>query len=265
MNIIETFRKNNKCIEIYGTYEKPLFLAKQVGEALGLKNVRESLRAIGDIWKLVSKVDGLGGGQKMTFLKEPGLYQLIMRSNKKEAVQFQEWICGEVIPSIRKTGRYDIKHKFSDYKTFSIKNEFDLHTKVISFIKKRFPDSLFSASLGELQDTSDKRIKAYQMGYLAGSPDLIIMNLHKKYSGLVIEFKTPTGKGVMSDSQHKMLRSYENNGFQILMSNDYDQIIETILNYFKDVRIKCYHCKCKFKTKDTLAKHLTGFHKIDFY
>ena len=265
MNIIETFSKNNKCIEIYGTYDNPLFLAKQVGEALGIKNVRESLRNVGANWKVVSFTDTLGGSQKMTFLKEPGLYQLIMRSNKKEAVQFQEWICGEVLPSIRKTGQYDIKHKFSNQKTFSIQNEFDLHSKVVSFMKKRFPDSLFSASLGELQDTSDKRIKAYQMGYLKGSPDLIIMNLHKQYSGLAIEFKSPTGKGVMSDSQNKMLRSYKNNGFQILMSNDYDQIIETILNYFKDVRIKCCHCKSKFKTKATLANHLTGFHKIDFY
>ena len=99
------------------------------------------------------------------------------------------------------------------------------------------------------------------MGYIKGSPDLIINNLHKTYSGFVIEFKSPTGKGRVSDEQTKLLKAYDNNGFKTMLSNDYDLIIEAILEYFKDVRIKCKYCDRKFKSGDTLLKHLSGFHK----
>ena len=71
----------------------------------------------------------------------------------------------EVLPFIRKTGRYiydDMNHKYSDCLTFKIENETDLHTKVISFLKKRYPHSIFTATLGENQCTSVKRIESYK-------------------------------------------------------------------------------------------------------
>ena len=83
----------------------------------------------------------------------------------------------DVLPSIRKTERYiydDMNHKYSDSLTFKIENETDLHNKVVSFIKKKFPNSIFIATLGENQETSIKRIESHRTGYLRGSPDLII-------------------------------------------------------------------------------------------
>ena len=62
----------------------------------------------------------------------------------------------------------------------------DLHVKVVSFLKKRYPHSLFTVTLGENQDTVFKRIDSFQKGYLRGSPDLIIYNLHKHYTGFCI-------------------------------------------------------------------------------
>ena len=65
------------------------------------------------------------------------------------------------MPSIRKTGRYsyyDMNHKYNDSLTFKIKSETDLHTKVVSFLKKRYPNSIFTATLGENQDTSKKEL-----------------------------------------------------------------------------------------------------------
>lgn len=47
-----------------------------------------------------------GGKQELTFINEPNLYRVIFRSNKKEAVKFQNWVFDEVLPSIRKTGSY---------------------------------------------------------------------------------------------------------------------------------------------------------------
>ena len=84
-----------------------------------------------------------------------------------------------------------MNHKYNNTLTFKIENETDLHVKVVSFLKKRYPHSLFTITLGENQDTVHKRIDSFNKGYLRGSPDLIINNLHKHYTGFCIEFKSP--------------------------------------------------------------------------
>ena len=265
MEIIRKFSKTGKSIDIYGSYENPLFKAQQIGEVLGFGNIHSSLSNVRKEWK-VTKLQNLENGKppvKTSYLTESGLYYLLMRSNKKEAQDFQIWICEDVIPTIRKTGEYKMNHKYSKKLTFNIQNEDDLHSKVVQFIKKRFPNSLFTTTLGEMQDTSQKRLKAWRLGYLAGSPDLVINNLNKKYTGFAIEFKSPTGKGCASDAQVKMLKKYDQNGFKTLISNDYDEIVEQVLEYFKDVRIACKYCSRRFKDENSLLCHHKGFHKIE--
>ena len=152
------------------------------------------------------------------------------------------------MPSIGKAGRYDygINHKYDDNLTFKIENEKDLHVKVISFLKKGFPQSLFTATLGENQCTSAMRIDTCRKCYLRGSPDLIINNLHKHYTGFAIEFKNLNGKGILSPDQSMMLQQYQNNGFKTLVSNDCDYISEQLIEYFRDVRIMCSYCPRRF-------------------
>ena len=83
-----------------------------------------------------------------------------------------------------------MNHKYNSSLTFKIENELDLHIKVVSILKK-YPNSIFTATLDENQDASKKRIVSHRKGYLRGSPDLIISNLHKHYTGFTIEFKNP--------------------------------------------------------------------------
>lgn len=47
-----------------------------------------------------------GGKQETIFINESNLYKLIFKSNKPAAVQFGDWVTGEVLPTIRKTGSY---------------------------------------------------------------------------------------------------------------------------------------------------------------
>ena len=155
-----------------------------------------------------------------------------------------------------------MNHKYSDSLTFKIENETDLHTKVVSFIKKRYPNSIFTATLGENHDTSKKRIESYEKGYLRGSPDLIINNLHKRYTGFAIEFKNPNGKGTLSYDQSNMLRQYQNNRFKTIVSNDYDYIIKQIIEYFRNIRIKCSYCPKRFVSSQSLKNHIKSFHKM---
>ena len=197
------------------------------------------------------------------YLNESGLYSLIFGSKLESAKAFKQWVTKDVLPTIRKTGRYDycINHKYNNTLTFKIEKETDLHVKVVSFLKKRYPHSL-SLTLGENQDTVHKRIDSFKKGYLRGSPDLIMNNLHKHYTGFCIEFKNPNGKGVMSPDQSMILLQYQNNGFKTLVSNDYDYIIEQVIEYFRDVRIKCSYCLRRFISSQSLRNHIKFFHKM---
>ena len=198
------------------------------------------------------------------FINESGLYSLILRSKLESAKVFKTWVTKDVLPSIRKTGRYNycIDHKYSNTFTSKIENEMDLHVKVVSFLKKRYPHSLFTVTLGENQDTAFKRIDSFKKGYLRGSPDLIINNLHTHYTGFCIEFKSPKGNGVLSPDQSMILLQYQNNGFKTLVSNDYDHIIEQVIEYFRDVGIKCSFCPRRFISSQSLRNHINGFHKM---
>ena len=179
----------------------------------------------------------------------------------EKAKEFKLWVTKVVLPSIRKTGRYEFSNKPYKMPAFSIKTEYELHEKVVNFIRNNYPKAILTASLGENQINGNMRIKSYNMGYQKGSPDLIIQNLHLNYSGFAIEIKTPTGYGKLSEEQKMMLQEYENNNYKILVSNDYDEIIKEIILYFQGVRIKCKKCSRKFKSSETLSNHTRFIHE----
>ena len=173
---------------------------------------------------------------------------------------FQDWVFSEVLPSIRKYGYYRMFNNPNTL-TFKIEDEHDLHTKVVQFIRRFCPDILMVARLEENQDTK-KHIKSFKKGYMKGQPDLIIQNLHKKYNGLCIEFKTPQLNGVLSEQQKNLIDRYEDNGYNCIVSNDYDLIVKEINDYMHDIGIKCTYCKRKFISRETLKRHEEYFHRI---
>ena len=249
------------------------FRGKTLAEVLGYSNPLKAIHTHIDsedkeeMSELVYKGGGLpfrNVQQTTIYVNESGLYSLVYRSKLESAKAFKRWVTSQVLPSIRKTGRYDycIDHKYNNTLTFKIENEMDLHVKVVSFLKKRYPHSLFTVTLGENQDTVRKRIDSFKKGYLHGSPDLIINSLHKHYTGFCIEFKSPKGNGVLSPDQSMILRQYQNNGFKTLVSNDYDHIIEQVIEYFRDVRKKCSYCPRRFISSQSLRNHIKGFHKM---
>ena len=149
--------------------------------------------------------------------------------------------------------------------TFKIEDEYDLHTKVVQFIRRFYPDILMVAALaglGENQDTKQKRIKSFKKGYMKGQPDLIIQNLHKNYNGLCIEFKTPKFNGVLSEQQQELIERYEDNRYKCIISSDYDLIIKEINDYIYNIRIKCKYCKRKFISRETLKRREEYFHRM---
>ena len=138
-------------------------------------------------------------------INEPGMYQLIFKSKLEKAQEFQDFVFSEVLPSIRKTGSFQIPKLVNNQ--FLMLNERNLHEKVVDYIRKYFPDVLFNASLGEFKDTSEKRNRGYKMGYSAGMVDLMIYEHSKDFNGLAIEFKSPNGLGVVSEKQENIKNS----------------------------------------------------------
>ena len=86
--------------------EKIWFNLNDICRALDLRNPR---KVVNDLPKGVTNSYPLltnGGLQNMTFVNESGLYRTIFKSRKEKALEFQDWVCSEVIPSIRKHGAY---------------------------------------------------------------------------------------------------------------------------------------------------------------
>lgn len=90
----------------------PWFMAKDVCTALGLENNRKAVERLNDRQKItVTNSDGnprAGIPHSFTLISESGLYTLSFTSRKPEAKIFCEWVCDEVLPSLRKTGTYSM-------------------------------------------------------------------------------------------------------------------------------------------------------------
>lgn len=86
----------------------PWFVAKDLCEILELDDVRRAVEPLDDDEKLSGEILQSGQMRSMWLVNESGMYTLIIRSRKPEAKKFRKWVTGEVLPSIRKTGRYEI-------------------------------------------------------------------------------------------------------------------------------------------------------------
>lgn len=87
--------------------DQPWFVANDVSAALQYSEASAMTRHLDDDEKGLSIVQTLGGEQEMLVINESGLYSSILRSRKAEAKRFKKWVTAEVLPTIRKHGRYE--------------------------------------------------------------------------------------------------------------------------------------------------------------
>ena len=87
---------------------EPWFCAPDVCDVLGYPNNRDAI-ARHCLAKGVVKRDTLTakGQQSLTFINEGNLFRLILKSRKPQALAFEQVVCDEILPQIRKTGRYE--------------------------------------------------------------------------------------------------------------------------------------------------------------
>jgi len=93
--------------KMYGTFEEPLFLAKDVAKWIeyDATSVHKMLALVDINEKVRNNVPTLGGNQEMWFLTEDGLYEVLMQSRKPIAKEFKREV-KEILRSIRTHGGY---------------------------------------------------------------------------------------------------------------------------------------------------------------
>lgn len=110
MNNLQIF-KNNEFGEIrilIDEENQSWFVLRDVCNTLDIKNTSDASKRLDKDEVTRFNLGGLSGNVIM--VNESGLYQVLFRSDKKEARQFTKWVTKEILPSIRKTGNYSIKN-----------------------------------------------------------------------------------------------------------------------------------------------------------
>ena len=126
---------------------EPWFVLNDLMGILGLSNITELQKRLNK--KGLSKTEVLtkGGKQNVWVVNESNLYKCIFRSNKKEALLFEEWVTSEILPSIRKHGMYA---------TDELLDNPDLLIQVATKLKEEKEKNIFLLSENKQQE---KRIK----------------------------------------------------------------------------------------------------------
>lgn len=109
MSNIIPFKYNSKQVRAISKDGEPWFILQDVCKALEIANVGNVTARLDVDEKDIHYADTPGGKQMMVIVNEPGLYNVILRSDKPEAKAFKRWITHEVIPSIRKHGAYTLQ------------------------------------------------------------------------------------------------------------------------------------------------------------
>lgn len=247
----------NLNITIYGTYENPLFKAKDIGELLDIKNIREIIKNFNNKQRCdVSLTDAIGREQKTTFLTEQGLYKVLMKSRKPIAEQFQDWVC-EVVEEIRKQGKYDLEEqlKLKDIETHQLleEKELQLQEKELELIK--YKEKVYEeiektghiyviktdggTKVGKTKDAVKKRIKGLQTGNMN---DIQVL----------LDFKT-SNADLLERTVHYILERYRCNSNREFFDCDVD-FIKTIVETIGKVVDTLKSCYQQITREEILAK-----------
>lgn len=122
---LSTFNFESKSIRTLAINNEPWFVAKDLCDTLGITNPSKAILNLDDDEKMISTDSNLklgsagNGAQSLALVSESGMYTLILRCReavKKGSVphRFRKWVTAEVLPAIRKTGKYESKTTADD-------------------------------------------------------------------------------------------------------------------------------------------------------
>ena len=239
--LIKQFQHFN--IEIYGTYEDPLFKAKDIGDLLCIKDIKSTLRDFDkDEVHTMHLIDNLGRRQDTNMLTEDGLYRLLMISRKPIAKQFQKWVF-KIIKEIRINSNKQLhennQHLQKQLEYYKEKTFEQVHLDQTIYIMSTDKDNVFKVGK---TDKPNSKIRKGQL-QTACVEDISIL----------YEFKTSNSK-LLEDLIHYTLHKYRSNsGREHFFCNlDFIKMIINICGKFINTMGSIYQSI----PKDELIKHL---------
>ena len=110
MNELKIFNFESNDVRTQMINDEPWFVGKDVAEVLGYAKPLNAIAMHVDEDDSLKQglVDSLGREQQTIFINESGMYALVFGSKLETAIRFKKWVTKEVLPSIRKTGSYQI-------------------------------------------------------------------------------------------------------------------------------------------------------------
>jgi prophage antirepressor-like protein len=180
---------DNNTIRIVGTHDDPYFIVADVCKILTIGNPSDVMKNIPDKWKasIQSRGGNSTGLQVFNTVSEAGLYKIIMRSKKKIAEKFQEWVCGEVLPSLRKKGEYKMNESYQ-LKLAEMNKLLEQKEKILEETKKDLKEKTLRVKYTENKLNETKQIlttKSTELKNLKKNHNSILKqrNYHKFKSG----------------------------------------------------------------------------------
>lgn len=139
-----TFSFENLAVRTLGTPDLPLFVAIDVATALGYKNPKVAPAQHVDPEDLIkSEIETKGGRQTVNCVNESGLYALIFGSKLESAKRFKRWVTSEVLPTIRKTGRYEASATLTTEEMYEIRKAVKTRAKNCSIHYQTIYNALY--------------------------------------------------------------------------------------------------------------------------
>jgi len=255
MTQIQTFQNSSFNVQCVCVNGDPWFRGKDVATMLGYVDTKKAIanNVDSDYKKKLEELRGERespldtNAKNAIFISEPGLYSLIFRSGKSEAKVFTDWVCSEVLPSIRKSGTYSTPGHYSsnditwtEVREKAIGREDALHYRVVEYIRTTYPDAETIAGLGEHLQTSHQIKDGFLKGYKGGQPDIMVLRglPNGNQDVFAIELKNPDGKGKLSQKQkdyHERL--LQKCHVKTIVSNSYEEVVIALHMHYKEVMV----------------------------
>ena len=164
-----TWKESSIRIRIESIHGNLWFVAKDLCDYLELNDVRRAVGPLDDDEKLTGEILQSGQMRSMWLVNESGMYALIIRSRKPGARKFRKWITNEVIPSIRKTGRYELtprRRVLPRERSVKMAGFFDELTKWVTLEDERLIAKQLNVGAKHVHEVLRGRTQSYGVAYL---------------------------------------------------------------------------------------------------
>lgn len=179
MNELQIFNFENNQVRILLVEGKPYFVANDIARTLGYSNPS---KATNDHCKKSLKTwgnDSLGRQQEFKVIPESDVYRLVFRSKLPESEKFEDWVTETVLPSIRKTGSYQVAMTQEDIMIATLESQKEIKQRLNS-VSEDVEDLKNEIDLSRLQKAKlSKLVKSNVMAVVGGKKSNAYKELYR--------------------------------------------------------------------------------------